>query len=194
MSKDQRQLARDLIRQNRDRRQRQTQKSRDATRGEAAEVVVGGFLGLPDKVGAKTRERFEGTFFGPTKDGQLIPKIGVRQVEKLEAKNPGRVRKMIDEAVKDVQHENPIGKVRFKKIGSDERALKIARIRHMKQLVEEYEAKEKEKFKPDKTGVGFKLSEALRNSDTTQKVIGFLVISVFAILMFRFLFFPLFTN
>jgi len=170
---------------------------RRATEAERAEIRVGDFVGKRyDRVigNIKTKDREQQTFQGQFFDKNAIPQVGERYVERIEQKNPGRTKKILDRALNDIEAAHKTGGVRFRKVGDDPDAMKLARIRYMRRVAEDYERKQKGKYEPEKTAFGYKVEEFFKNSKTTQKIMAFLLIATMTVLTFRFLFFPLFIS
>ena len=74
------------------------------------------------------------------------------------------------------------------------RAMKLERLREARDLGDQYEAREGGKQKDEaKVSTGFKFVDKFRNADNLVRFTIFGLSGIFVILLFRFMFYPLFT-
>lgn len=123
-----------------------------------------------------------GAFFEKGDGGRMKAKIGPRHVDRMAEFD------VLENAVENLDFDTD-GRVKF---NVPERNRKLARVRYVKQLVEERDAARRGEDPAD-AGVFFSFSKFFNNPDDLSKGLVIAFAGVFVIVMVRYLFYPIFS-
>ena len=163
----------------RDRRRRQN-KLEEQQRARARREKVRGFLAGEEAGKVFGSERYLGT----DKKNRPVVAFDERHLKAMGREGRDKIRDALEIADKREGLE----------IFDRSAAMKLARLREAKEIGDRYEARAQGK-RPDEQdpGVGFSIVDSFYKADNIVRVSVFVLSGIFVVLLFRFLFFPLFS-